>query len=482
MGLTGAARAWQRKYARRLYLTDFLTIVLAVFGSQFVWQSSRAADLQIQLTQLRTFSFGYSIVSIALCLLWMLSLRLFDTRDNQVIGSGAEEYRRLVDATIRVFGFVAITMYLLKSELGRGYFLTALPVGLILLILGRWAWRQWLVRRRRQGAYLHRTLLVGQHLKSVHVAQAILRHSAAGMLPVGALTESESASGEVAPGVPVLGGFADVLDAVERVNADTVAFTGTDDINPQDLRELGWSLEQKGVSLVVAPALTDVAGPRIHARPVAGLPLIHVDYPIFEGARYSAKRIFDIATSVFGLLVLSPVLVGIAVAVRRDDSGPALFRQVRMGLNGNEFKMLKFRSMVVGAEDLLPGLLDSTDGNGVLFKIKQDPRITRVGGFLRRYSLDELPQLVNVLRGDMSLVGPRPPLVHEVEQYDEWTHRRFLVKPGITGQWQVSGRSDLSWDDSVRLDLYYVENWSLVGDLIILYRTVKTVIQARGAY
>ena len=172
----------------------------------------------------------------------------------------------------------------------------------------------------------------------------------------------------------------------------------------------------------------------------------------------------------------------IAVVVRRDSPGPVFFSQVRVGLNGEKFKMLKFRSMIIDAEDHLPGLLDASEGNSVLFKLKHDPRITRVGAFLRRYSIDEIPQFVNVLKGEMSLVGPRPPLSHEVERYDKWAHRRFLVKPGITGLWQVSGRSDLSWDDSVRFDLYYVENWSLTGDVIILYRTVKTVIQANGAY
>jgi exopolysaccharide biosynthesis polyprenyl glycosylphosphotransferase len=248
------------------------------------------------------------------------------------------------------------------------------------------------------------------------------------------------------------------------------------------MRELGWALDARRVSLVVAPALTDVAGPRIHARPVAGLPLIHVEYPSFEGRLKWTKRFFDVVSSALGLVLLSPLLLALAIAVRRGSPGPALFAQERVGLGGETFRMLKFRTMVVEAEDLLPGLLDASDGNGRLFKLKRDPRVTRVGALLRRYSLDELPQLVNVLRGDMSLVGPRPPLRSEVEQYNPWEHRRFLVPPGVTGLWQVSGRSDLSWEDSIRLDLYYVENWSLTGDLAIVYRTARTVVSARGAY
>lgn len=482
MGVTGAAKLWQRKYARRLFVTDILVIVAAVFGSQLVWIGTRSADLRLELIDLRSFTIEYSVVSIILCALWAFSLQLHDTRDHKIIGTGVTEYKRVADATIRVFGLVAITMYLFKSELGRGFFLTALPLGFLLVIVGRWAWRQWLVRRRRQGAYLFRTLLVGQREKNAHVANEILRHASAGLFPVGALTKAGTKDLDVAPGVPVLGDFTEVLEAVRNTGADTVVLTGADDISPKDMRELGWSLEKISVGLVVAPALTDVAGPRIHAWQVAGLPLIHVAYPTFEGSKHTAKRAFDIFASAVGLLLLSPVFLWITIAVRRDSPGPALFSQVRVGLNGKKFRMLKFRSMVIDAEDQLPGLLDLSEGNGVLFKLKQDPRITKVGSFLRRYSLDELPQLVNVLRGDMSLIGPRPPLAREVEQYDKWTHRRFLVKPGITGLWQVSGRSDLSWDDSVRLDLYYVENWSLTGDMVILYRTVRIVVRAHGAY
>jgi exopolysaccharide biosynthesis polyprenyl glycosylphosphotransferase len=248
------------------------------------------------------------------------------------------------------------------------------------------------------------------------------------------------------------------------------------------MRELGWELEAKSTNLIVAPALTDVAGPRIHARPVAGLPLIQVDYPEFEGRKYAAKRAFDLVVSFLALVVLSPVFLVIAILVRSDSPGPAFYLQERVGLNGKRFRMLKFRSMVVDAETQLPGLLDRTDGNGMLFKLRSDPRVTRVGSALRKHSLDELPQLVNVLLGDMSLVGPRPPLASEVERYDAWAHRRLLVRPGITGLWQTQGRSDLSWEDSVRLDLYYVENWSLTGDIIILYRTVRSVAVAEGAY
>jgi exopolysaccharide biosynthesis polyprenyl glycosylphosphotransferase len=365
---------------------------------------------------------------------------------------------------------------------GRGYLLLALPSGLILLLFGRWAWRRWLAGKRRAGGYVHRALLLGNRAKSEHVAASIQREAAAELQVIGALTRQGSVERTLTTGIPVLGRFEDVLEAVDSTAADTVILTGADAIGPQVMRQLGWDLEARGVRLIVAPALTDIAGPRIHARPVAGLPLIHVDFPTFEGRRHLAKRAFDIVASGLGLVILSPVFLLLAILVRQDSPGPAFFRQERVGLNGKRFAMHKFRSMVPDAEAQLHTLLDQSDGNGVLFKLRQDPRVTRVGAVLRRYSLDELPQLIDVLRGDMSLVGPRPPLAHEVELYDEWSHRRLLVKPGITGLWQVSGRSELSWEDSVRLDLYYVENWSLTGDVIVLFRTARSVVRAQGAY
>jgi exopolysaccharide biosynthesis polyprenyl glycosylphosphotransferase len=235
---------------------------------------------------------------------------------------------------------------------------------------------------------------------------------------------------------------------------------------------------------VVAPSLTDIGGPRIHTRPVAGLPLIHVETPRYEGTKLFAKRMFDIVASSIILLLSSPLLLGIAVAVRFTTPGPVLFTQERVGINGRPFQMLKFRTMVVDAEARLRELQeeDRSVGNQVLFKMKDDPRVTPVGRILRRFSLDELMQLVNVLNGSMSLVGPRPPLAREVKEYERKVHRRFLVKPGITGLWQVSGRSNLSWEDSVRLDLYYVENWSIVGDLVILWKTARAVLAREGAY
>ena len=474
---------WQRDYVRRLVVTDLVVILVSVYGSQLLRFGTTDAMLRVPAQDPEpTAIVSYTVVSAIFTLVWFFSLALFATRDRTIVGAGTTEYRRIADATIRVFAVFAVAAFLLQTDLGRAYFLAALPLGLTLLILSRWVWRKWLLRQRATGAYSHRAILMGERQKSMHVAQQIARDGTSGIVIVGAITERGTVDHELCDGIPVVGDYASLTRALDEARADTVIFTGADTIDPRGMREIGWELETTSTNLIVAPALTDVAGPRIHARPVAGLPLIQVDYPEFEGRKYAAKRAFDLIVSFLALVVLSPLLIVIAIMVRRDSPGPALFHQERVGLNGKRFSMLKYRSMVVDAESQLPSLLDNTDGNGVLFKLRSDPRVTRIGAALRRHSLDELPQLLNVLRGDMSLVGPRPPLASEVERYDEWARRRLLVRPGLTGLWQTQGRSDLSWEDSVRLDLYYVENWSLTGDIIILYRTVRSVARAEGAY
>ncbi|MGX1793241.1 sugar transferase [Microbacterium sp. NPDC055312] len=473
--------AWEVRYGRKLLVTDVVVVTIAVFGAQAVRFGSTLAELQVPLPRYDEFAVTYAMVSAGLVTAWLFSLTVGDTRHPTVFGVGPTEYKRVVNSTLFLFGALAIVAYLLKADIGRGYLLIALPLGLVLLLLSRWFWRRRLHSQRGRGKNMHRTVVVGERNKVEHVISSLTRDTFVGFDIAGVVTEHGTPTA-LPGGAPVLGSYEDILDVVQAEGADTLIMVSADRISPRRLREIGWELDQRRVDLIVAASLTDVAGPRIHARPVAGMPLIHVDHPRFTGGRRVVKRASDIIASLIGLIILSPVFLILAVVVKRDSAGPVLFRQDRVGLGGKSFKMLKFRSMVADAEDRLPGLLDQSDGNGVLFKMHADPRVTAVGAWLRRYSLDELPQLLNVLRGEMSLVGPRPPLAHEVERYDQWTRRRLLVKPGITGLWQVSGRSDLSWDDSVRLDLYYVENWSLVGDILIIVRTIRVVAFPSGAY
>jgi exopolysaccharide biosynthesis polyprenyl glycosylphosphotransferase len=297
-----------------------------------------------------------------------------------------------------------------------------------------------------------------------------------------ALAAGEDAVSEV-EGVPVLGDFGEAASVVQRSGADSVAVLACPEMDGVALRRLAWQIERDDVELVVAPALMDVTGPRISIRPVAGLPLLHVEHPELDGSRKVLKGLFDRVAALGGLVALSPLLLVVAFLIKVTSAGPVMFRQTRVGRDGREFTVLKFRTMVQDAEARKRDLKDYNEHpGGVLFKMKSDPRITAVGRRLRRYSLDELPQLFNVVRGEMSLVGPRPPLPEEVAQYGGDVYRRLAVKPGMTGLWQVNGRSDLTWEESVRLDLRYVDNWTLALDLQIMWKTWSAVFKGSGAY
>jgi len=479
-----AGRNWREVYAARLVITDLLVLIWVVFGVQIAWFGVSSADVRFggNLTEI---AISYTAISVTIIVAWMLMLGIYGSRGYRVLGTGPQEYRQVADGTVRLFGLVAIVSFLFQIEFARGYILIAFPLGLGVLILSRWIWRIWLGAQRLDGKYSSRVLLVGSLDSVVHLARELARQSAAGYLVVGACIPGGNSTPRL-PGstIPVFVDIDKLQDAMSAVTADTVVVTSSDELPPQRMRELSWSLEPGRQHLVVVPSLTDIGGPRIHTRPVAGLPLIHVETPRYEGKRLFAKRAFDVVAAALLIAILSPFLVVIAIAIRLSTPGTIFFRQERVGINGGHFKMLKFRSMVADAENQLVGLRNQVrdEGNAVMFKMKNDPRVTPIGSFLRRFSLDELPQLFNVFAGSMSLVGPRPSLESEVSEYETHVHRRFLVKPGITGLWQVSGRSNLSWEDTVRLDLYYVENWSITGDISILWRTAKAVLGRDGAY
>ncbi|MGK2954078.1 MAG: sugar transferase [Solirubrobacterales bacterium] len=478
--------SWETRYARRLAVTDLIVIVWAVAGAQLARFGLDAAPI---LADSETYEFdlamSYTVLSILLIAAWMVILSVFGTRDSRVVGVGTTEYKRIFDATLRLFGLLAIGAFLLRVDVARSYVLLAFPIGTISLIFTRWLWRQWLVVKRQRGEFASRVLLLGSMESVVAVARDLIRLPGAGYHVVAAI-----ATGQGAPlyllgtTIPLSNSVDNVTDTMAEYNADTLVITSSNQLPSSRVRELSWSLEPGRQHLVVAPSLTDVGGPRIHMRPVAGLPLMHVETPRYEGLKRFSKRAFDFVVSGVLIVLFSPFLALVAMTVRLSTPGPVLFRQERVGLRGGTFEMLKFRTMVVDAEQRLRELQEQerTEGNTVLFKMKDDPRVTPIGRFLRRYSLDELTQLFNVFGGSMSLVGPRPPLQREVALYESHVHRRFLVKPGITGLWQVSGRSNLSWEDSVRLDLYYVENWSMTGDLVILWRTTRAVLAREGAY
>jgi exopolysaccharide biosynthesis polyprenyl glycosylphosphotransferase len=296
-------------------------------------------------------------------------------------------------------------------------------------------------------------------------------------VPSGGVQPDENVSG-----VPVLGDLDDVGQTAHEIGAGAVAVCSSHEVTADVVRRLGWELERYGVDLMLTAELADVAVPRITVSPAPGMSLLHVDTPRFEGPKFSVKQVMDWGLAALLTVLAAPILLTIALTVAMTSRGPVFYLSHRVGRGGRLFPMVKFRTMYVGADRDVMALAAANDADGPLFKMRDDPRITRVGGFLRRYSLDELPQLFNVLRGHMSLVGPRPPLPHEVAAYEERMKRRLLVKPGMTGLWQVTGRSDLSWEESVRLDVYYAENWTPFLDLLILAQTARAVISGRGAY
>lgn len=472
------SRDWRDVYATRLVVTDALVLIWVVFGVQFVWFDFDT-ESSTSFTNALPVAINYTVITVVIIAAWLLLLSIFGTREYRVIGSGNTEYKLITDASIRLFGLVAIVAFLFKLDLARGYILVAFPLGIAVLVFSRWLWRQWLTVQRLQGSFSSTVLLVGSEGSTSHIADVLSRVPYAGYQVVGACVPS-GRDGDVLPGtdVRVVGTVDTVLEALASTGADTVIITSSDDLPPNRVRELSWSLEQGRQHLVVAPSLTDIGGPRIHTRPVAGLPLIHVETPRYEGRARFTKRSFDVIGSALLLIVCSPLFLVISIMVKATSRGPIFYRQERIGLNGEPFHMLKFRSMIVNADAQLQALLaeQGTDGRP-LFKVTNDPRLTKVGATLRKYSLDEFPQLLNVFLGDMSLVGPRPQRAGEVALYDSAAHRRLIVQPGMTGLWQVSGRSALSWEDAIRLDLYYVENWSLTGDIVILWKTFNAVVR-----
>ncbi len=478
----GVSSAWQDKYARRLVAADFVCVVLAVGLAQWLRFGGIAGTTPTNLYS------NYTYVSLAIAALWMLALTTTRSRSPRVIGNGAEEYRRVLAATFSTFGGIAIFSMLTKLELARGYLMLALPAGILLLVLSRWTARQLVIRaRKKHGKCVTRVLAVGTAAAVRDLAESLAREQWSEYQIVGTcLAGSESRLATEVPGfgtLPNFGNESNVVGAVTATASQAVAVTATERLDGRGLNDLSWDLEKLNVDLLVAPGVFDVAGPRLQMRPVAGLPLIHVEKPQYNGAKRLQKRSFDVAFATAVLLCGLPVLVAVAIAVKLTSKGPILYRQERIGLDGRPFQMIKFRTMVDGADSMLDKLAELNDfEGGVLFKMRKDPRVTPLGRALRNYSLDELPQFINVLKRDMSVVGPRPPLAREVKSYDDQARRRLLVRPGITGLWQVSGRSDLSWEDSVRLDLFYVENWSMVGDLLIAVKTFRAMLGRSGAY
>lgn len=467
---------WQRRYRHRVLLTDSAVVVLVC---------SIAAIAQIVgVAHVEPFGmpWAYWRVSMLTAAIWLIVLALFQTRSTRIVGYGSREYQRVAHATGMAFGVLAIGFIVLQSSGIRMQLFIALPLGLPLMLIGRLASRRWLVRQRRLGEFVSRAIVVGrQHdverlvatvhgcdLDSYDVVGVTLADSDASTLRVHDMSFRAT------------GTMDSVRSTARDLRADVVIVASTPD-RPDYLKDLSWSLEGTAAELILSSPLMDVAGPRMSLRPIEGRPLVHVEIPTFDEDRYLVKRCMDIMIASFALVFVGLLTPVVALLIKLDSPGTVFFRQQRVGRDGRNFDMVKFRSMGADAEARKQELMAKNEGAGLLFKMKDDPRVTRVGAVLRKYSLDELPQFWNVLCGHMSIVGPRPPLPDEVSGYDGTVFRRLYIKPGITGPWQVGGRSDLSWDESLRLDLRYVENWSVTTDVRIMWQTARVMLHPEGA-
>lgn len=474
---------WKRSYRARVILTDTTVIVTTVAVAQIA-RFGLPEDLYADRGWLARA--GYSV---ALIITWLLALGAQQSWDPTLAGTGSEQYRRVVLATAWVFGIIAATAltFQLYPLIARGYLLIALPLGLVGLACGRYLLRRSLARKRADGEYTNNVVILGSPRSIADFCQCLTRDSTAGYQVIGACiagfdgTIGDEVVTPIGP-IPVLGDAESIEDALRLTNADALAVTATEHLGYEGMRTLAWRLDALKVDLIVAPGMTDVAGPRLKIRPIDNLPLFHIARSRHDGPSRIQKRMFDLTLGSVALLMLLPVMLVAAVAIKFDDGGPVFFRQDRVGFRGMPFRIFKFRTMLVDSEEKKASeRVARGQSNVVFYKSACDSRITRVGRFLRKTSIDEIPQLFNVIGGTMSLVGPRPLVPGEGQSIQYFVERRALVKPGMTGLWQVSGRSNVSAEERIRLDHSYIDNWSFVQDFVIVWRTVRAVLKKQGA-
>ncbi|TWS25817.1 sugar transferase [Tsukamurella sputi] len=469
--------AHQARHIHRVRLADTVVITAAVLLAQVL---RFGGDLFAQFEQTPV---PIVVFSAGLVLLWKIALHLSQADDERVIGSAVAEYNSVLTGSLGLVGCLALVGMVTNFVFARGFWALAFGLGVVGLLASRTVWRRRVCAERRSGRLVTSLLVLGDTASARRFLASVRANPDRGYRVEGVVLSDAVDRAPYRDDMPVV--FPDLeagLAALRGREQRAVALTAIDALEVAAMRELTWRLDELQIDLMVAPGLLTIAGPRVTFRSDTGLPLMHIERPRYVRATTAMKRSFDLLVGAGLLVAFAPVLIAVALAIKIGDGGPVFYRAERMGLADRPFGMWKFRTMVVGADRMLAELADRNEAAGVLFKIRDDPRVTRVGRMLRRYSIDELPQLFNVLGGTMSLVGPRPPLLSEVAAYDAITTKRMLVRPGMTGLWQVSGRSNLSWEETVHLDLSYVENWSLAADLQILWRTFRAVRDHHGAY
>jgi exopolysaccharide biosynthesis polyprenyl glycosylphosphotransferase len=390
----------------------------------------------------------------------------------------AEEFRRIILAVSLGVGAIFALSFWSKADYSRQWLALSWVLATVAALGSRRLWHAKIDREKARGNLAFPTLIVGTNAEAAHLSE-LMDLPSFGFRSLGFV--STGVPGSTDEDLPVLGSIADLREVIREVGAECV-FVASSGLSVAEMKHVAKAVRLEGVEVRVTATLPEVLSSRVAVQSLGGVTALSLRPVRLTGTQAGVKRVFDVVVAGLGTLLLVPILAGLAIAVKLTSSGPVLYRQMRVGHRGRPFTMLKFRTMHLGADAMVPSLREEHGVDGLMFKLAKDPRVTRLGRLLRRYSLDELPQLINVVRGDMSLVGPRPPLPEEVTSYEDWQFDRLEVPPGITGLWQVSGRSELSFDECVRLDLFYIENWSLAYDLYILAKTIPVLVSQRGAY
>jgi len=475
-----------RDYSRGVMLVDALVLIATTMITYLFNYGSFQSTESIHEDGLLRLNVSPQFIGLGMGVTWFVALALFRSRDTKILGSDNAEYQRVLNATITVLGLLALASLYFKVDVSRLYVTEVIVIGLFALLIARRLGRIWLNNQRRAGNYTKRVAIYGPSKEIELELQKYASHKEAEFEPVLTIEDNIVLTLKFLSSDKTIDtDLTRLAEELAKEDIQVLQVVGSSLSSAQMHKKLHWALDGWDISFVVSPSITGISSARLTTRVIAGSPLLKITSTKFTGPQYFFKTVMDLVGGLLAFLISLPIVLITAIFVKLEDNGPAFFTQTRVGRNGKHFTMYKLRSMKVGAElehaQRQQALADQLT-NSNMFKDPEDPRVTKVGKFIRKYSIDELPQFLNVLKGDMSLVGPRPPLLSEVEQWQGHENRRLLVKPGVTGPWQIGGRSLLTWEETVAIDLNYVENWSVLTDISIIFKTVVYVFKGSGAF